>query len=499
MAHTIYCGKIAKRKNSTLRPDLSTSFSVLLKSPTSLHTPTFSISAETFDYNYIQWGDRYYFVTDVVSRNNNLWDVSCVCDVLATYKADILNSTQFVSYSSHKSSIWLPDTRLPMQKNATVASNSSSMNTLFNSVGFYVLSAVGRNGCELWICSKNELIALLDAIGSWTDDLVGGILGGNNPLGQALTPVYTYDFSTPEKALESLANMNMLTGFAGNAYREAPACIRSCVWVPFYELDFAEGGQFDLYLGQFDTKVDTSKCKSTPVVKSISVSIPWQFSDWRRSTCEEIYLYLPLVGMVSLSADELINESAITVTASATATDGCIAYKVSAGNQTIGTYGANCAVNFPIGISQQSSAGEIVQSAFKGFEKTVSIGVQAASSLNPAGWAAGGVGIASSIAETAYNIVDTTLSSHTSCIGGIGGGAGAGLSLDLQCFSVAHPTTIEPDTMLSTMGVPTMQPLTLSTLSGFCQCANAHVEAYGAELSELAEIDGYLNSGFYIE
>ena len=339
MAHTIYCGKIAKRKNSTLQPTLTTSFDVLLKSPTSLHTPTFSISAETFDYNYIQWGDRYYFVTDVVSRNNSLWDVSCVCDVLATYKDDILASTQFVSYSSHKSSIWLPDTRVPVQKNATVSSNTASLSDLFYRVGFYVLSVVGKNGSEVYACNSSQISSLLDHINDWADELVNAIIAGNYPHAQGSQAV-TYHWGTTQEALESVAQMNMLTGFCGNAYAEAPNCIRSCIWVPFPISEFGVAGG-RIWLGQFDTQVDANKCKDVPVSGSASVAIPWQNADWRRSVCEEIYLYLPLVGMVNIPADEIINESTLTITWSATATDGCICFKVSAGSQTIGTYGAN--------------------------------------------------------------------------------------------------------------------------------------------------------------
>ena len=44
-----------------------------------------------------------------------------------------------------------------------------------------------------------------------------------------------------------------------------------------------------------------------------------------------------------------------------------------------------------------------------------------------------------------------------------------------------------------------MKPLALSTLTGYCECANAHVAASGAEAQELDEIDAFLNSGFYIE
>ena len=52
--------------------------------------------------------------------------------------------------------------------------------------------------------------------------------------------------------------------------------------------------------------------------------------------------------------------------------------------------------------------------------------------------------------------------------------------------------------MKQTMGLPTMKPLSLSGLTGYCQCANAHVEC-AAQANELDAIDYYLNSGFFIE
>ena len=58
--------------------------------------------------------------------------------------------------------------------------------------------------------------------------------------------------------------------------------------------------------------------------------------------------------------------------------------------------------------------------------------------------------------------------------------------------------TVNPNDMKDTMGLPTMKPMSLSTLTGYCQCANAHVEA-DLPAPILNEIDAYLNSGFFIE
>lgn len=487
MAHTIYCGKIAKRRNSTLQPTLTESFDVLLKSPTSLHTPTFTISAESFDYNYLQWNDRYYFVTDVVSRNNGLWEVSAVCDVLATFKDDIMASTQFVSYSSHKSSIWLPDTRVPLLKETQSASETASLAAILNTSGFYVLAATGQDGCRLYACNESHLNQLLQNVNSWITDTVTAIGIGS------------YNFSTVEDSLKSLSEIMCNSDLLGNAYQQAPQCIRSCIWVPFSILPFLDGAPNAFYLGRYDCQLSPLPyfCKSEPQSGSVSIPIPWHFDDWRRGICEDVYLYLPLVGTVQLSGDSLTHVSSLTINYSATATDGAISYEVKAGNDTIGVYGGQCSSNYPIGINQQASAGEVVQTAIAGIEKTVAAGIGA--SMSPSSMAASVIGVGMELANTGYQVMNVANSTHHTTIGGVGGGTGAGLSFDAECFTVAHPTVIDPDDMQASMGLPTMAPMALSTLTGYCQCANAHVAATGAEASELAEIDGHLNSGFYIE
>ena len=494
MSHTIYADKIAKRRNSTLQPTLTHSFDVLLKTPTSLHTPTFTISAASFDYNYLKWGDRYYFVTDVISKNSGLWEVSAVVDVLATYKADILASTQFVSYSSQAGNAWLADTRIPVLKSTQAAKSTASMSSLFNTIGFYVLTVVGKDGCNTFAADLSNLHTLLDKINDWSDDLINDVLAGNYPWSS--NPAAIYDFSTTEAALESFSKMNALTGFAGNAYSDAPSCIRSCIWVPFFASPFADTGKH-VYLGQFDTTLQLFTLKAAPVTGSVTVSIPWHFSDWRRGYCEDVYLYLPLVGMVGLASDNLTNVSSITVHYSATATDGAVAYQITAGNEIIGSYGGQCSANYPIGISQQASAGEIINTAFAGLEKTVNTAIN--SSISPISASAAVVGAGISAVDASYNLANTALSRHNSCIGGVGGGAGAGLDLNVTCYTVSHDTIVSPADMKDTMGLPTMKPLSLSTLTGFCQCANAHVAATGAEMQELNELDAFLNSGFYIE
>lgn len=501
MAHTFYFGNVKKRINSTLQGGTSAAYDVLFKNPTSLDTPTITLHhSGDFDYNYARYKDNYYFVTDKKALANDMWEVTMELDPLATAKDDILASTQFVSYSNVSGGVWLPDTRIPTMKDAIVSRTATTMNFLFTDGGFYALSVIGKNGAEMWCCDKIHLAALMDKLTSWGDDLIDDVQNGNYPWSDPPRTAATYNFSTPEQAIESIGRMNALTGFASNAYSEAPNCIRSCIWVPFFAGNFA-GDSEEIYLGQFPTGVTAFKCKATPHSNSFDINIPWHYSDYRRATCEEVYLYLPLVGIVGLSSDNLTGINALTIKWSATASDGCVAYEVLAGNQVVGTFGGQVSVNYPVGVSQQASAGQIAQSVIAGVEKKLSAGLTAAGGMLSGNAIAVAGGLAQGIMNgvtTPYNIVDTALTRNNTCIGGIGGGAGVGLDTFAICYTVAHSTTIEPAQISATMGVPTMKPLQLSNCSGYCQCANAHV-ATDLDAQWIAKIDSYLNSGFYIE
>ena len=478
---TAYFYTLTKRKNSTLQPTGGTSLDVNLKSGTSFISPTFLLNlGSTPTYNYVSYEGRYYFITDIVSVRNDLWEIQCDVDVLATYKSAILASTQFVSYSSVSGGSWLADTRIPVLKSTVAAKNTANTGILSN-IGCYILSAVGKDRCNTFmIYNEGTLGSLMNSIQRWDDQDVNDLMD-------------YLDFTDVEHALESVGTVISRTSLMGNAYQAAPSCIRSCIWVPFdYALAPSSGDQ-EIWLGMFATGVRGYLISGKPVTGSATVSIPWHFSDWRRGYCEQIYLYLPLVGLVSLSADSLTQVSSITVNWSVTYSDGTIAYEVKAGNEIIGAYGAQCSSNYPIGIAQQASAGQVLNTAISGVERTVCEAVD--SGLNVAGMALEG---AAGLLKTTWDIGNAALTSNPTCVGGIGGGAGSGLDLTITCYSVAHNTVVNPSDMAATMGVPTQKPILLSTCSGFCQCVNAHVAISGSA-TEMDMIDAYINSGFYIE
>lgn len=493
MSVTVYFGNVAKKRNSTLQGTFTTSFDCTLKTPTSLDRPTFLVSAATMDYNAAKMGNRYYFIDDVVSVRNGQWEVSCILDVLATYKADILASTQYVCYSSVNSSTWLPDTRIPVLR-STEYSEALGIDTGMFGNGFYVLTVVGKEGTQCFGVPIATVKAIIKKIQDWADTDIGAIIAGNydpnNPR--------NYQWGSTEQALQSLAEMLTQAGCIGNAYQNAPQMIRSCVWVPL-SLSFWETGSAEpIYLGNYSTGYAANRIMNTHASITITIDIPWKHNDWRRSACESVYIRLPYAGIVELGADSIASETQLKVEVSVCAIDGTMAYRVTTGNgKTIGYYAGSCAAPYSIGINQYTGAGEVIQTAIAGLSKTVATATDV-SVTNPLSFVSAGANAALEGVNTAYQTANAALSTHPTCIGSMGGAASAGLDQKIGVIVLSHTTLIEPSAMADTMGRPTMKPMSLSTLTGYCQCANAHVAA-AAQARELDAIDFYLNSGFFIE
>lgn len=493
MAFEVRFFKFSKRENSTALPDVTGGavFQCTLKDNCSLNNPILILELHNSggnyspnlwpDYNYCwvaPW-QKFFFVSDWTNEGP-LWAAHCTIDALASHRSEILDSVQYVAYSSVSGGNWVADTRIPVMKNASVSVASTSLSDLFSNGGLYILSYIGRQTTGLVALGDASLQALLNAIAGSTDNFDQDTVNQVANYYGTSAPMYA------EEAIYAMSQVMTQNDILGKAYGTAPSCLRSCIYTP---LKVPGNPDTHIWLGNFDTNVTGIGVTGTPKTGDVYVNIPWQHSsgDWRRGVCEQVYLYLPLVGMVSLSSDALVEESQLHIEYSYTLTDATIAFRVLAGNQVIGTYGGSCAINYPLGVNQQASAGQVMQSVMAGVTQTVSAGIT------------GNIGgVVAGIATTAYNALDTALTSHPSSVGGIGGGAGSGLERNAICYTVNHETVITPSAMAATMGVPTMQPIQLSSASGYCQCVNAHVSAI-ASLEELSAITAHLNSGFYIE
>ena len=470
-------GTFSKRKNSTKQPvSLSDQRTVALKENCSQDNPTFIVTGNNFNYNYCIWDGRYYFIDDIISIHNNLMEVHCVMDVLATYKTEILNTVAYVLYDT-VSNTELPDNRLPIKTTKTVQASTAACPLVPDAGGTYILSITGAHGSTgVYKCTQSEVAALIDDLNDIYDNLFDYEQQHPAPA-----------FPTPPFSVEEILGywtewaqwlwgsikypITQLFG-SGNI----PENIRECRYLPFNIGTTA--GTTHIYLGTFETQQDLAKLVTDTVVRSQTVSIPWQANDFRRrSPYTDVYLYIPYIGMVRLSSENLAGQSSITVDYAISVRDGSVVCTVSSGSEVLGQYPGNVSASVPIGFSNISlaKAGQAVLA-----------GITSAAAKN-----IGAVGM------SALNFADSITPNYTS-IGGLDGIAGIASPQNIVCYTVFHDTIVAPNTQLQTVGSPSMCPKSLSGLTGFCQCLDAHVEA-AATAVELDTIDSFLNSGFFIE
>lgn len=206
MQITIFSG-FSKEHNSTKQPVGGTIVQCYLKDETSLVHPVFVLTGASFSTNYVQWGNRYYFVDDVVSIRNGAVELHCSIDALASWKADIGASTQYVTRSASSYNGRIPDKLYPCLAGESVTvSTLTEIDTAFSG-GSYVVGVVGDNVGESGITYYSFSGSLVSSFG----DLVSYLFQGN-----------TLDAPVTEISLE--LQKELVNPFQ---------YIVSCMWYPF--------------------------------------------------------------------------------------------------------------------------------------------------------------------------------------------------------------------------------------------------------------------------
>lgn len=476
MALTALFYNFSKRKNSTKVPDDSsgTAFDLFLKQDTSLRNPTFIISADTFEFNYAKFQNKYYFVRDRISHKNNIWYVETEIDDMASLRSEILSSSAFVLYDNAGNSE-IVDTRLAVKTTSTVSKNYAAFPSIDNS-GMYVMGITGRQSTALWAASPSAIQfgTLL------TSALDASKLDPNDP-------DESYDTSTFEGALEFVAKQIWKTGANVLSSGNALEAIRSCIWVPFSSSAVWGQSNQPIYLGNFETGITGKKFGSFPLthLNSVEINIPWQFNDWRRnSPYTQVYAHIPFIGTINISSAQITGATSLIFDIGVNIANGDISVDIMDNNQSfVGSYGGNCGVEILIGNSntiQKGLTNTLIGAAATGVGAALGIGVGAAA--------------LSGIAINAAN----QLAGNPTTVGGLSGGPGAMLTTNISVYTVCHDTVVSPASVAAAIGRPSFAVKALSSVSGYVQTSEFSLQA-AAESQALETVNAYLNGGAFIE
>lgn len=469
MALTAKFYTFSKRKNSTKQPTgASTDFNIALKGGSSFLTPTFFLDIQSRpDFNYVEFENRYYYITDIVNSRNHLWEIHCKVDALATHKTEIGNTPALILYATGGKDDII-DTRIPTKATVTITNSTSQItgfNILDDTSGAVILSVVGTGSFGTYLLKDSTAVK----------ELMSNVT------------IYTAQRVT-----------DLVTGFQqmlsdGNIGQNIKAAIAiPIMWTP-------QGSSSALYLGDYPCTysggqaIEAYNLQGEYVVKGDSnISIPWGRSGWlRNAPYTEVYLYVPFIGTMTLPTNDIINNESLDVEFSINVTSGDVAVLISGHNdgRFIATASANIAMTTPYG-SSNISAGKVANAVVTGSAGV--LGALATSNPYTAIAALGG-GLAASAGQML-----NAWHGETAGGGGLGGGASHGLYKFVRCAVVKHNLTDSQANLNDIIGKPVMEKHTINSYSGFVQTDGMCVIGSMSE-KEYDEINSACNKGIYFE
>lgn len=527
---TVNIGLTSKRINSTSQIfSGGASLSCKLKEPCSMHSPVFivqGLSKSTF-YNYCSFEGRYYWVDDIVYLTNNIQEVHCRLDPLATYKDAIKDSYAWVKYAD--AGHWnkkIDDIRMQPEIQAT--SSTPTIKSLFDlpfdpvdgSVLMRVMEAgpAGNQGVATYAMSYATFEACLVDLRGFMDGLTQGMGNTIADLGQVLGTIW--------------ASIGGQGSWRDN--------ILSCVYMPlpisvYSDLAPNAGGMF---LGAIPTTGTMYRFSSPFYIKkhSGSLTIPWasdaQTYEFLKNPRWTAFQIQAPGGFQDVDPTDLKDQQSCGFFSAINLMSGDWSCKITEGyidsGEIIAAFSGNVAQDI---LGQVGSAASYSQAFGNGVSTVVRAALGDVTVATQIGEAkSSGTVLSESPAgnTTLKEFNNTTPVYHTegsgisgafvpsgisvgSASGNIGGGGtnmflnsgSGGTSPGSLVFKNIQykPADLNNYTAYcDRYGYPCNAYLQIGSVSGYIQCVGATVSAAtGATEGDKSTINSYLNSGIYIE
>lgn len=457
----------SKKHNSSARPSWSAGsykeVDFVFKKPTSINTPTLQLSnAPTsiwgYNYCYIVELDMYYYIVDIQYATNAIVEIQARVDAVATARPYIKASTAFVVYSSSNYNEYLRDDRVLAGADVTTVVSRTGLTNI-------IITNFQTSGYHFMLTTYSDL-----------DGLASYLI--NNQTLSYLSKKLVEDGTS-------------IWGSIKEMFGDAAGSIIDLKIIPF-ALDYLQtqrlvaANMSPIHLGDYDTGQQGYLVNDYCLEFSDVVSINFPDDFTRCSPYTEAKLFLPLIGTVDISIDELVTKN-LGFHYMAHLATGEVAVQIMQGGggssqngRILGNYNGQCNANYPIGFSQINGAGVVASAA------GAIAGVASGGAITVAGIAGAVAGMANSFKQSA------------SVINAFGGNfAGMGGNY-VRVMLFKHGVSEDPDNMRQLYGRPCSQVLSLTNLTGYCQTSQFQLQS---PLNDgiVQEVNSLMDSGVYLE
>lgn len=459
-----------KRVNSTAQPlgALYTQKDCVWKDSTSEHDPIIEVEGApnpAWNYCYIPDWNKYYFIRDTITVAYNVTQYICQEDSMATLKADILSTSQYVAFSSDSSAYdkYKVDNRVIASSIRAVTSIEQSFSFLSDS-GTYIITVL--NDATPSQCQGIGISYALNASG------MGAL----------------------RNALVDPSVLQAISQLLGGSPLES---IFGCIWVPF-AIDVTDANSpygthlTDIKVGKTLLSVGNAIRLNNYVTQSEGVNLTLTGvlrDDFRRSEpYTTAVLHLPGVGCMDVSLADWITAQQIQITAIFEIVTGNTLYILRDPDGYIIQTASCCfAAQCPLGQFNTNLQGAV--NSIGGM-----FGVAAAFTAGAIGYGTAMTGLL--IAGS--NAILSTAKHAPSISGHVGGRVSS--TIKKAALTIFEIQTEDPDNAgyIALKGRPVGKVVNMNSITGYCQCAEASLEA-AASAIELEEVNNYLNNGFFIE
>ena len=468
MAFPVSLLKINKKENSTYRPTGSaTTYQCVSNTDFDILSPDIPLNiglAENptaWNYAYIAAFNRYYFITDWRVQNG-MWWCSLKCDVLASWRDEIGGQVLYVDRSAAEFDGNIVDTTYPGTSDFSVTSVPFTLKDADQHAwktngayadGTFIMGVIGKGGAvNFWAFPYTNYLNFMKA-------------------------VFNYDYGFADEQVKAVFNPIQY--------------ITSVIWVPFV---YAGTGTTDVEFGWWTIGGQNAGGYSLGAGAvhnfDVTVNLPKHPQQTRGawlngSQFTHYKLKLPCYGMLDVQGFDMVDATSITISVDLDMSTGkAIAY-VKPNTVSVNTQ----VVEFQAGVNVQVSQiqSSMISMGANWLRNTGAVGEYVSNSI--AGAFAGMGGLLSGITNLAsFDFSDKVSTSGTT-------GSMAATLIDGALIGVFQMLADEnqPD-----RGRPLCKRRTLEDLPGFMQISDADV-SIPCTLTELAQIRGYMNGGFFYE
>ena len=456
----------AKRHNSTKIPSIDgNSVDFVYKDSTDLHNPILEVNTDIQLYNYAKIGNIYFFVDAIETVCKNVWQVRLKIDLLATYKANILNTKAQVIFSASMYDLDILDNRIVATGEYERQSNTAQF--------------VGTLADHNVVPSGTFALTALSNTSIWAT---------------GATTTYFMTYQQMQAFARQLVDADAWEAFK-QFFNNPMDGIIECYYLP---LDISEFIDLtidgEVQIGDYTfIEVSAKKAQATNLaIKSLhtQIEIPWIYDDFRRlQPYTELSLFVPFCGAKEISPEMVYNIDVIFIDYSVDITTGNVQAIAYNKEEILQEFSGNCKITLPIG--QTQSRVDSIIGATGG-------AITAIAGFSSGNVALGATGVLAAISSVVTPANNKTMGSMNGSVLGATMGNETKRWQQFRLSATSRKTGDEPSNIRDTIGNALNKVVLLSKLNGFVQTSGVSVSASAYE-SEIIAINKLLDGGVYIE